>query len=73
MPNASLSWRAPSPKSHSPLRNRGYRPAQRITQYLLGVWCGASWFEHHEVIRHDAVLNRLFGFGRMANCKAIYR
>lgn len=56
-----------------PLSNRGYRPEQLITQFLLGVWCGANRFEHHEVIRHDAVLKRLFGFGRMANFKALIR
>ena len=53
--------------------NRGYRPEQLITQFMLSVWCGASRFEHGEVTRHDPVLKRLFGFKRMANFKAIIR
>ena len=40
---------------------------------MLGVWCGANRFEHNEVIRHDVVLKRLFGYGRMANFKALIR
>jgi len=40
---------------------------------MLGVWCGANRFEHNEVIRHDAVLKRVFGFSRMANFKALIR
>ncbi len=39
-----------------PGSNRGYRPEQLITQFLLSVWCGANRFEHGEVTRHDPVL-----------------
>ena len=56
-----------------PGSNRGYRPEQLITQFMLSVWCGANRFEHGEVTRHDPVLKRLFGFKRMANFKAIMR
>jgi hypothetical protein len=56
-----------------PASNRGYRPEQLITQFMLSVWCGANRFEHGEVTRHDAVLKRLFGFTRMANFKAVMR
>ena len=56
-----------------PGSNRGYRPEQLITQFMLSVWCGANRFEHGEVTRHDPVLSRLFGFKRMANFKAIMR
>lgn len=56
-----------------PGSNRGYRPEQLITQFMLSVWCGANRFEHGEVTRHDAVLKRLFGFRRMANFKAVLR
>ena len=56
-----------------PGSNRGYRPEQLITQFLLSVWCGANRFEHGEVTRHDPVLKRLFGFKRMANFKAVMR
>ncbi|MEQ6342953.1 MAG: transposase [Gammaproteobacteria bacterium] len=56
-----------------PGSNRGYRPEQLITQFMLSVWCGANGFEHGEVTRHDPVLKRLFGFKRMANFKAVMR
>lgn len=56
-----------------PGSNRGYRPEQLITQFMLSVWCGATRFEHGEVTRHDPVLKRVFGFTRMANFKAIIR
>lgn len=56
-----------------PGSNRGYAPIQLLLQFMLSVWCGANRFEHTEVTRHDAVLRRLFGFGRMANFKAIMR
>ena len=56
-----------------PGSNRGYRPEQLITQFMLSVWCGANRFEHQEVTRHDPVLQRLFGFKRMANFKAVMR
>jgi hypothetical protein len=29
-----------------PGSNRGYRPEQLITQFMLSVWCGANRFEH---------------------------
>jgi Transposase DDE domain group 1 len=56
-----------------PGSNRGYRPEQLITQFMLSVWCGANRFEHAKVTRHDPVLKRLFGFKRMTNCKAVMR
>ena len=56
-----------------PGSNRGYRPEQLITQFMLSVWCGATRFEPGEVTRHDPVLKRLFGFTRRANFKAIMR
>ena len=56
-----------------PGSNRGYAPEQLITQFMLGVWCGANRFEHGEVTRHDPVLKRIFGFTRMANFKAVMR
>ena len=56
-----------------PGSNRGYRPQQLLTQFMLSVWCGANRFEHGEVTRHDPVLKRLFGFKRMANFKAVMR
>jgi hypothetical protein len=56
-----------------PGSNRGYRPEQLITQFMLSVGCGANRLEHTEVTRHDPVLKRLFGFKRMANFKAVMR
>jgi hypothetical protein len=57
----------------APSSNRGYSPEQLVTQFMLSVWCGANRFEHGEVTRHDPVLQKLFGFKRMANFKAIIR
>jgi len=56
-----------------PGSNRGYRPEQLITQFMLSVWCCANRFEQGEVTRHDPVLKRLLGFSRMANFKAVMR
>jgi hypothetical protein len=56
-----------------PGSNRGYRPEQLITQFMLSVWCGANRFGHGEVSRHDPGLKRLFGFKRTANFKAAIR
>ena len=56
-----------------PGSNRGYRPEQLLTQFMLSVWCGANRFEHGEVTRHDPVLKHVFGFQRMANFKAVMR
>lgn len=56
-----------------PESNRGYAPEQLIVQFMLSIWCGANRFEHGEVTRHDTVLQRLFGFARMANFKAVMR
>jgi hypothetical protein len=54
-----------------PGSNRGYAPAQPITQFKRSVWCGANRFGHAEVTRHDPVLKRIFGFARIANFKAV--
>lgn len=56
-----------------PQSNRGYRPEQLLTQFMLSIWCGANRFEHGEVTRHDPVLKHVFGFTRMANFKAVMR
>ncbi|SEM97168.1 transposase [Nitrosomonas marina] len=53
--------------------NRRYSPNQLIVQFMVSVWCGANRFEHSEVTRHDPVLQKLFGFDRMVNFKAITR
>lgn len=53
--------------------NRGYAPEQLILHYLIGIWCGASCFEHLEVTRQDEVIRDLFGWDRMAGSKAFQR
>ncbi len=60
----------PLPKQRS---NRGYKPLQLITSFLVSVWCGASRFEHMEITRQDEVLRELFGWKRMAGHKAFQR
>jgi hypothetical protein len=53
--------------------NRGYSPEQLILHFWLGIWSGANRFEHMEVTRFDHVLQKLFGWKRMAGHKAIKR
>jgi len=56
-----------------PGSNRGYAPEQLVGQFLLSLWCGANRFEHLEVTRFDTVLGNIFGYGHMANYKALTR
>lgn len=53
--------------------NRGYSPEQLILHFWIGIWCGASCFEHLEVTRQDEVIKQLFGWDRMAGSKAFQR
>lgn len=53
--------------------NRGYSPEQLVMHFWIGIWCGASCFEHLEVTRQDEVIKQLFGWDRMAWCKAFHR
>lgn len=53
--------------------NRGYPPEQLILHFLIGIWCGASCFEHLEVTRQDEVIRQLFNWDRMAGSKAFQR
>ncbi|PTN10829.1 transposase [Nitrosomonas aestuarii] len=66
--SAVKSCELPQPGS-----NRGYAPIQLLLQFMLPVWCGANRFEQTAVTRHDPVLQKLFGFKRMVNFKAIMR
>ena len=56
-----------------PRSNRGYDPVQIILQFILSIWCGANRFEHLEVTRFDGVLQKLFGWERMAGHRAFVR
>jgi hypothetical protein len=56
-----------------PGSNRGYAAEQLVGQFMLSLWCGANRFEHLEVTRFDSVLGNIFGYGRMANYKALTR
>ena len=58
----------PQPKS-----NRGYDPVQIVLQFIISIWCGASRYEHLEVTRYDGVLQKLFGWKRMAGHRAFVR
>jgi hypothetical protein len=53
--------------------NRGYSPHQILLHFWIGIWCGASCFEHLEVTRQDEVIKELFGWKRMAGSKAFQR
>lgn len=53
--------------------NRGYSPEQLIKSFWVSLWCGASCFEHTEILREDHALKELFGWKRMAGHKAYQR
>ena len=53
--------------------NRGYSPEQLIKSFWVSLWCGASCFEHTEILREDHTLKELFGWKRMAGHKAYQR
>lgn len=56
-----------------PGSNRGYDPVQIITQFIISIWCGANRYEHLEVTRFDGVIQRLFGWKKMAGHRAFAR
>jgi len=53
--------------------NHGYSPEQLIKYFWVSLWCGASCFEHTEILREDHTLKELFGWKRMADHKAYQR
>lgn len=53
--------------------NRGYKPVQLITNFLLGVWCGANCFEHLDVTKQDKVISQVFDWQRMPGHRAFKR
>lgn len=61
---------APLPSQGS---NRGYSPEQLVYGLFAGVWCGASRFEHLELIRHDGCLRKILGWRQGAGHKAYAR
>jgi hypothetical protein len=56
-----------------PGSNRGYDPVQIIIQFIISIWCGANRYEHLEVTRFDGVIQRLFGWKKMAGHRAFVR
>ena len=53
--------------------NRGYDPVQIILQFIISIWCGASRYDHLEVTRFDGVIQKLFGWEKMAGHRAFIR
>lgn len=53
--------------------NRGYSPVQLITSFWVSIWCGGNRYSHLEILRHDNVLKKLFGWKEMAGYKAYMR
>ena len=53
--------------------NRGYSPIQLINNFWISIWSGASRYEHLEVTRQDPVIQKMFGWKRMAGHKAFQR
>ncbi|MEO8230862.1 MAG: IS1380 family transposase [Ignavibacteriota bacterium] len=62
--------RLPLPSQNS---NRGYNPVQLINNFWVSLWSGASRFEHLEVTRMDKVIQKIFGWKRMAGHKSFQR
>ncbi len=69
--------RLPLPAQQS---NRGYNPVQLINNFWVSIWSGASRFEHlwesiplGEVTRMDKVIQKIFGWKRMAGHKSFQR
>lgn len=53
--------------------NRGYNPIQLINSFWVSIWSGASRFEHLEVTRMDKVIQKIFGWKKMAGHKSFQR
>lgn len=53
--------------------NRGYSPIQLIVSFWVSIWCGGNRYSHLEILRHDNVLKKLFGWKEMAGYKAYMR
>ncbi len=53
--------------------NRGYSPVQLICSFWVSIWCGGNRYTHLEILRHDNVLKKLFGWKQMASYKAYMR
>ena len=53
--------------------NRGYSPVQLICSFWVSIWCGGNKYSHLEILRHDNVLKKLFGWKEMAGYKAYLR
>ena len=62
------SWGLPIQQS-----GRGYDPVQLIEQFLVSIWAGANRFAHCDSIRFDSVINKVFGWEKAAEHKAIQR
>lgn len=60
----------PLPQQNS---NRGYSPIQLINNFWVSIWSGASRFEHLEVTRMDKVIQKIFGWTKMAGHKSFQR
>jgi hypothetical protein len=51
--------------------NRGYSPQQLFLLFMSSVWCGAARFDHMDITRLDTSLQRLYGWKRMPEHKAL--
>jgi hypothetical protein len=46
----NLFWYAPEDKKEQ-ISSEGYSPSQLLLHFWVGIWCGASCFEHLEFTR----------------------
>ena len=56
-----------------PGSNRGYRPVQRLAQWIVSIGRGACRFAHAETVRFDGTLTRRFDGPKVAGYQAIMR
>lgn len=53
--------------------NRGYSPIQLIYGLFTGVWCGASCFNHLDIVRYDPTICNLMGWHHAPDHRAYQR
>jgi len=53
--------------------NRGYSPIQLIYGLFTGVWCGASCFNHLDIVRYDPTICKLMGWPQAPDHRSYQR
>jgi len=53
--------------------NRGYSPETIITNFITGIWCGASRISDLEILKGDKVIKEILGVEEMCGQKVYSR